>query len=63
MPRLTLKSTRELARPLIEFLEQNYPAISAEARIGFAIQIALAERRGEQESVELQDVGNGRSEN
>lgn len=58
-----VRSVVELADPLMQFLELNYPAISEEARVGFAVQIALAERRAEREVLELHHIGAGPSLN
>ena len=37
----------ELARPLADFLEINYPKLSEEARLAFAVQIVIATQRGD----------------
>jgi len=58
-----VRSVLDLVKPLLEFLELNYPALSEEARVGFAVKIALAERRAEREARELYDLGGGRSSN
>jgi len=59
----TLTYLRDVAEPLQEFLAVHYPHLSEEARIGFAVQIALAHARGESVAVELAHIGGGASPN
>lgn len=51
------------AHALRAYLEANFPALTDEARAGFAIQIALANYRAEEQPVELGHIFGGRSSN
>jgi hypothetical protein len=53
----------ELAAPLHRYLERHFPKLSEEARIAFAVQIALAHERGEPGVTELYWFRGGRSPN
>jgi hypothetical protein len=56
-------SVGELAQPLTEYLELNYPSLSDDARVAFAVQIVLASRRSESVPIELDHFAGGRSPN